>query len=76
MWDMDFNARHAIESYHITPFSDTMACPISCPFDSLCVCINTGQLPKEGVSFAIYAINCEHQMGTNASDTILPQGLS
>ena len=73
-WDMDFNARYAIESYHITPFSDTMTCPVSCPFDRLCVCINTGQLPKEGVSFTFYAINCEHQMGANAMDTILPQG--
>ena len=74
MWDMDFNTRHAIESYLITTFSDTMTCPVSCPFDRSCVCINTGQLPKEGVSFTIYAINCEHEMGANTTDTILPQG--
>ena len=56
MWDMEFNAHHAIESYHITPFSDTVTCPMSCPFDRPRVCINTGKLPKEGVSFNIYAI--------------------
>ena len=75
MWDKEFNVQHAIESYHITSFSDKVLCPMSCPFDRLCVCVNTGQLPKEGVTFTIYAINCEHQMGANTTHTILPQGI-
>ena len=73
VWDTIFNSRFVIEFY-IATISDTASCPMSCPSDRPCVCVNTGQLPMEGVNITISAVNCNNLEGSNTTITVFPQG--